>query len=97
MQYKLTQHMQSVVLAGKMPAREVAVALGKPYSTLMRELNPYDAGAKLGAETLLDIMRITGDLSALELISRELGCCVAVRLGEDAARRQRAPQPPAWA
>ena len=26
----------------------------------MREINPFDASAKLGAETLLEIMKVTG-------------------------------------
>ena len=40
---------------GEVPAKSVAEAVGKPYSTLMREINPYDKGAKLGVETFMGI------------------------------------------
>lgn len=53
--------------------RAVAEKLGKRYSTLMRELNPYDHSAKVGAETMLDIMLATGDIRPLEYMARRLG------------------------
>ncbi len=62
-----------MVIEAPMSAREIANSLGKPYSTLLREVNPYDAGAKLGAETLLELMRITGDITPLKYIASELG------------------------
>lgn len=70
----LTQICQNLVLESTtMNAHEIAKAVKKPYSTLMREVNPYDAGAKLGAETLLEIMRVTGNTTPLEYIAKELG------------------------
>ena len=36
-----------MVEMGEVPAKSVAEAVGKPYSTLMRR-SPYDKGAKLG-------------------------------------------------
>ena len=53
--------------------RDRAKSIGKPYSTLLREVNPYDTGAKLGAETLLQIMTQTGDLKPLEFMASSLG------------------------
>lgn len=38
------------------PVKAVAADIGKPYSTLCRELDPADDGAKLGAETLYPII-----------------------------------------
>lgn len=46
---------------------------GKPYSTLLREVNPYDTGAKLGAETLMHIMKTTGNVTPLEKMALEMG------------------------
>lgn len=45
-----------LVLESPIGAKAIAQAVGKPYSTLLREVNPYDTGAKLGAETLMHIM-----------------------------------------
>ncbi|MFW5837155.1 MAG: phage regulatory CII family protein [Desulfovibrionaceae bacterium] len=69
----LTSLVQERVLDGSMGARLVAEHIGKPYSTLMRELNPFDLRAKLGAETLVQIMKTTGDAAPLERMARELG------------------------
>lgn len=38
-----------LVLESPIGAKAIAQAVGKPYSTLLREVNPYDTGAKLGA------------------------------------------------
>ena len=46
-----------LVLESPIGAKAIAQAVGKPYSTLLREVNPYDTGAKLGAETLMHIMK----------------------------------------
>ncbi len=40
---------------------------------LLREVNPFDDGAKLGAETLVDIMRVTGNIQPLEHIAEQFG------------------------
>ena len=50
------------VLENGLGAKNIAAAVGKPYSTLLREVNPFDDGAKLGAETLVDIMKVTGNI-----------------------------------
>ena len=46
-------------------AGAVAKAIRRPYSTLMRELNPNDTGAKLGVTEWLAVMDATGNLEAL--------------------------------
>ena len=59
--------------APKLPLKAVAAEIGKPYATLTRELNPDDEGAKLGADLLLPIMRVTGDVRMLEWLADKLG------------------------
>lgn len=71
MSRSLTSICQNVVLQST--AHDIAKKLGKPYSTLMRELNIYDKGAKLGAETMLEIMRITNNVEPLEFMAEQLG------------------------
>ena len=62
-----------LVLESGLGAKNIAAAVGKPYSTLLREVNPFDDGAKLGAETLVDIMRVTGNIQPLEHIAEQFG------------------------
>ncbi|WFS61934.1 hypothetical protein LF599_14870 [Pseudodesulfovibrio thermohalotolerans] len=69
----LTKKMQDLVLDGHIPAKEVSRAIKKPYSTLLRELNPFDAHAKLGAETMFEIVKATRNISILEFMAREMG------------------------
>lgn len=61
------------VLAQTDGIEEVTSKIGKTYPTLMREINPYDKNAKLGIETLFDIMKVTRDIRPLEYIANELG------------------------
>lgn len=61
------------VIEGNVPAKKVAATIGKPYKTLMREINPDDLGAKLGVETFMDIIRATGDATPLKRLVQELG------------------------
>lgn len=70
---QLTQIVHTVVLEDLKPARKLAEEIGKPYSTLLREVNPYDQSAKLGIETLLDIMHCTGNVTPLEYMAQQLG------------------------
>lgn len=76
MRQTVTSIAQSMVLTAKQSKR-IAESIGKPYPTMMRELNPYDQSAKLGAETLLEIMRVTRNVAALEFMARELGYKIA--------------------
>ncbi|WP_272699359.1 phage regulatory CII family protein [Desulfovibrio sp. Fe33] len=69
----LTKKMQDLVLDGRIPAKDVSRAIKKPYSTLLRELNPFDAHAKLGAETMFAIVKATRNISILEFMAREMG------------------------
>ena len=51
-------------------AEAMAQELGKPYKTLMRELNPNDEAAKLGLMTFLQIIRISKNISPLHMIAK---------------------------
>jgi hypothetical protein len=70
---ELTELAQRAVLNGDIPAKDIADKVGKKYSTLMRELNPYDEGAKLSPETLVELMRITKDITPLKVMAESLG------------------------
>lgn len=70
---KVVKAVHELVTQGKMPAKSVAIAIGKPYSTLLRETNPLDPGAKLGVETFMAIIETTGDSTPLNVMVRELG------------------------
>ena len=72
MQQTLTSIVQSTVLNAQR-SREIAETIGKPYPTMMRELNPFDSSAKLGIETLIQIIKITGDVTPLEFMAETLG------------------------
>ena len=69
----LTKKMQDLVLEGRVSAKDVSREIKKPYSTLLRELNPFDTHAKLGAETMFAIVKTTRNVSVLEFMARELG------------------------
>lgn len=73
MRSELTKIVHSVVLDSHIPAKALAKEIGKPYSTLLREINPYDTGAKLGVETLFQIMQQTGNFTPLEYMADMLG------------------------
>lgn len=62
-----------MVRTGPKPIKEVADSLGKPYSTLMRELDPEDRRAKLGVETLLPLMQICDSTAPLRCLAEAMG------------------------
>ena len=64
MHEQLIKEIQKTVRDGEVPAKSVAEAVGKPYSTLMREINPYDKVA---------IIETTGDTTPLKVMAHELG------------------------
>ena len=70
---KVIKAIHETVVNGKMPSKAIASAIGKPSSTLLRETNPLDPGAKLGVETFMDIIETTGDSTPLNVMVRELG------------------------
>ncbi len=69
MSANLISAVHDLVLESGLGAKNIAAAVGKPYSTLLREVNPFDDGA----ETLVDIMRVTGNIQPLEHIAEQFG------------------------
>jgi hypothetical protein len=69
----VTKVVQDCILDSGIQAKDVAEKIKKPYSTLMREINPFDVSAKLGAETLLEIMKVTHDIRPLKFMASEMG------------------------
>lgn len=53
--------------------KAIAEEIGKPYTTLLREINQHDEGAKLGVHDFSLITRITADFEALDFMERSLG------------------------
>jgi len=72
----VTKVVQDCILDSGIQAKVVAQKINKPYSTLMREINPFDVSAKLGAETLLEIMKVTHDIRPLQYMATEMGCAL---------------------
>ncbi|SBW07193.1 conserved hypothetical protein [uncultured delta proteobacterium] len=73
MSANLKNILHRLVLDSPIPAKALADEIGKPYSTLLRETNPYDAGAKLGVETMFEIIKRTHDMGPLEYMANQLG------------------------
>lgn len=69
----LISTVHNLVLESGLGAKNIAAAVGKPYSTLLREINPFDDGAKLGAETLVELMKVTENIEPLEHIAQQFG------------------------
>ncbi|WP_031481604.1 phage regulatory CII family protein [Maridesulfovibrio frigidus] len=72
MSEKIERAIQDLVVNGPVPVEVLAEKVGKSAKTLLREVNPDDPKAKLGAETLMEIMRITGGVEPLKLMAEEL-------------------------
>jgi hypothetical protein len=53
--------------------KTIAAEVGKPYSTLMRELDPGDRGAKLGVDLLLPLMQACKSISPLCHLAEAMG------------------------
>jgi hypothetical protein len=87
--YQITKLVQQIVLEGVTPAKVLAQDVGKPYTTLLREINPYDTGAKLGVETFWDILRITGNPEPLRYMAEAMGYKL---VATDAPRSAEQPQ-----
>ncbi len=88
MQTGLIALVHEIVLENELPAKALAEEIGKPYSTLLREINPYDRGAKLGVETLLHIMLRTRNAAPLAYMADMLGYSLVAK---SAARSATAP------
>jgi len=72
----MTKDIQSLILAMvqdcSRPIKVIAEELGKPYSTLMRELDPEDRRAKLGVEMLLPLMQACNSALPLRYLAEAM-------------------------
>ncbi len=73
MKDRLLSVFQETLFQSGHTANEIAQGIRKPYSTLMRECNPYDKGAKLGALTLFEIMSFTKNVEPLREMAHLMG------------------------
>ena len=73
MKDRLLSVFQEAVFQSECSANEIAKGIRKPYSTLMRECNPYDKKAKLGAITLFEIMDFTHNVEPLREMAHLMG------------------------
>ena len=64
---------QDVVMADPASLHKLARNAGKKCSTLIREANPYDSGAKMGVDTLLKVMETSGDVRPLLYMAQKMG------------------------
>ena len=65
--------LQDVIIQDPAQVQKLARKLGKTYASLVREANPYDGGAKLGADTLLKIMELSHDVRPLQYMAEQFG------------------------
>jgi hypothetical protein len=72
MSERIERAIQELVINGPVPLEVLAEKVGKSPKTLLREVNPDDPKAKLGAETLMEIMLITGRVEPLKLMAEEM-------------------------
>lgn len=86
----LSEVVSDMIENGNKPIKAIAADIGKPYSTLKRELNVDDDMAKLGADVLLGIMASCGSIAPLEWLADRLGYVVKPK---DFAE----PDKPTWA
>ena len=69
--FKLAAH--RAVVNSNIGVQAIAEKLGKTCPALMRELNPCDERTKLGAETLMQIIKLTGNIEPLQVMARQFG------------------------
>ena len=54
-------------------AKGVAEKIGKAYSTMLREINLSDKGAKLGVLTLISMIRVPRDVTPVRILAEACG------------------------
>jgi hypothetical protein len=86
----IVEVIHEMVLENELPAKVIAEKVNKPYSTLLREINQYDKSAKLGVETLIELMQITRSVAPLEFMADQLGYSLAPKAQK---KPKRAPTP----
>ena len=73
MSEQLLRVCQESLFSGDYSTYEVAKRIKRNYHTLLKEFNPNDTTAKLGAATLFDFMKKMKNITPLEYMAHELG------------------------
>lgn len=73
MSEKLLKVCQESLFSGNYSTYEVAERIQRNYHTLLKEFNPNDTKAKLGAATLFDFMKEMKNITPLRYMAHELG------------------------
>lgn len=84
MKSTITEIIHDMVLNGPVPAKTIAREIDKPYTTMLRELNPYDNGAKVGVDMLVPLMKAAKSVAPLNHLAQEMGFAI-MPVVEDAA------------
>jgi hypothetical protein len=69
----LTELLHDIATEGEVPAKAIAAGMGKHYKTMMRELNEFDEGAKIGVDALLPFMLAAKSSVPLEFLAGHMG------------------------
>jgi len=64
---------QDVVICDPARLPKLAQKSGKKCSKLLREANPYYSNAKMGVETLLEVMEASQDIRPLIYMAHKMG------------------------
>jgi hypothetical protein len=62
-----------MVEGAPLPVKTIAEKVNKRYSTLVRELDPEDQGAKLGVDMLLPLMKVCNSSAPLRFLAHKMG------------------------
>lgn len=71
--YTAEEILHEDLMARRAQSKTVAETLSMPHTTLMRQLNPYDPGAKPRIGTFAALMRALGSYRALHHVAAECG------------------------
>jgi hypothetical protein len=69
----MSEVLAEMVQRNALTIKEIAERIGKPYPTLLRELNPFDEYAKVGVDLFLPLMLVCGDDQPLHHLASRLG------------------------
>lgn len=64
-------------LENPLGTKQVTQVVGKPYTPVPREINPLDTGAKLGAETLMQLMNANNEQAPVHHEAAQKGYPIA--------------------
>ncbi len=69
----LSEILHDIAIAGTVPAKMIAQALGRSHVVLLNQLNSNVVPAKLGVDDLIPFMRSSGSVEPLAWLARQMG------------------------